>query len=354
MITAHHPAGRGWRLRHASIHLTGMALIVAVIMTACQAAPPDRRPHVTRLAAILGHMPGVRTVHSRVTDRPAQGWVSFTITIDPTQDITAAQLAAVADRYLQDLRLVDYTGYRSELDVIAGWNRFAIDGGDLPIVNDEQIIAQARDWVALRHQFPTATVRLRATITHPGNQSPLRDAGHANVATIQLPDDADYTDAATAASTLSDRFPQLAGLTWTVSTGTQHPADIKTSRRYPNAAELDLWRRVNADQTIAHTNQLTINGRVAAPIWIAAQTRSHNPADALALAERHLPLLRTLPAPILYTSSDQIQGHITGDGRATGPIAVTVGGCTDRDTLVYQPPPAEQALITRYETCPHP
>ena len=37
---------------------------------------------------------------------------------------------------------------------------------------------------------------------------------------------------------------------------------------------------------------------------------------------------------------------------ATAPIAVTVGGCTDRDYLVYQPPPAEQALIDEYERCP--
>ncbi len=147
-------------------------MVLAALVNACQAAPPDRRPHVTRLANILARMPGVRTVNSRVTDRPAQGWVSFTITAEPAQGITVAQLAAVADRYLQDLHLVDYTGYRSELDVIDGWNLFAIDGGELPIVNDQQIIAQARDWVALRHQFPAATVQLRATIAHPGNQSP--------------------------------------------------------------------------------------------------------------------------------------------------------------------------------------
>ncbi|WP_018599825.1 hypothetical protein [Mycobacterium sp. 155] len=89
-------------------------------------------------------------------------------------------------------------------------------------------------------------------------------------------------------------------------------------------------------------------------MWIAAQTRSHDPTEAITLARQHLPLLRELPAPVLYTSSDQIQGHITGDGRATAPVAITVGGCTDRDTLVYHSPPAEQELITAYEKCPHP
>ncbi|GAS87273.1 hypothetical protein [Mycolicibacterium brisbanense] len=334
--------------------MAAMAALVTLLVTACQGAPPDRRADVTRLADILGRMPGVHAVSSRVTNRPAQGWVSFTITVEPAPGITAVQLAAVTDRYLQDLQLVDYSGYRSELDVTTGWNRFAVDAGELPIINDQQIIAQARDWVALREQFPTATIRLRATITHPGNQSPIRDAGHANIATIQLPDDADYTDAAAAAATLADRFPQLAGLTWTISTGSQHPADIKTTRRYPSAAELDVWRRINAEQTIPHTSQLTVNGRVSAPVWIAVQTRSHDPADAAALARQQLPQLRALPAPVLYTSSDQIQGHINGDGRATGPIAITVGGCTDRDTLVYHSPPAEQALRTTYETCPHP
>jgi hypothetical protein len=57
----------------------------------------------------------------------------------------------------------------------------------------------------------------------------------------------------------------------------------------------------------------------------------------------------TLPALLLYTASDQLQGHRDYDGRAAGPIAVTVGGCTARD---YHPDPAEQALIATYETCP--
>lgn len=37
-------------------------------------------------------------------------------------------------------------------------------------------------------------------------------------------------------------------------------------------------------------------------------------------------------------------------GQATGPVAITIGGCTPR---TYRPDPAEQALIATYQTCPH-
>ena len=97
---------------------------------------------------------------------------------------------------------------------------------------------------------------------------------------------------------------------------------------------------------------MTINGPFVAPVWFGEQTRSHDLHAAFELAHSHLPMVATLPGPMLYTASDQLGGRINGYGRATAPIAVTVGGCTDRDYLVYQPPPAEQALIDEYERCP--
>jgi hypothetical protein len=72
---------------------------------------------------------------------------------------------------------------------------------------------------------------------------------------------------------------------------------------------------------------------------------------ALELAKRHLPIAATLPAPVLYSASDQISGHIGDQGFARGPVSVTIGGCTKRDPLVYRPIRAEQDLINRYETC---
>lgn len=331
----------------------GLALITTVL-SACHATPPDRNAEVASLARLLGEMPGVQAVTHTVTNRPAQGLVGFDIDLETAEGITENQLAAVVTRYLQDLTMVNYTGYHTELTAHRGWNVFAVDGGRLPIGNDQQIISQARDWVALRREFPTATVRLRATVTHPHGGSAIQEWGHADVGSIRLADSTDYTDVAAAVTTMTDRFPALATLTWTVSAGDDHPAEVKSARRYPTMPELDVWSRMNADQTVPHMNKLTINGRVQAPVWLAEQTRSHDPADAIALAHRHLPLVAGLSPPALYTASDQIQGHITGDGRATGPIAITVGGCTARDLLVYQPPAAEQALMDKYETCRHP
>ncbi|MBU9766142.1 hypothetical protein FR943_20150 [Mycobacterium sp. TNTM28] len=324
------------------------------ILSACHAAPPDRSAEVASLARLLGQMPGVQTVKHTVTNRPAQGVVRLAIYIEATEAITEDQLAVLVSRYLQDLTMVNYSGYHTELDVHRGWNLFAVDGGRLAIDNAEQIVSQARDWVSLRHEFPTATVRLRTTVTHPGGQSPIQEWGHSDLGSLRLGNDADYTDVAAAATTLNDKFLRLANLTWTISAGRDHPAEIKSAHRFPTPRELDVWRLMNADQTIPHIDKLTINGRVKAPVWLAEQTRSHDPADALALANRHLPLVAALTAPVLYTASDQIQGHITGDGLATGPLAITVGGCTNRDYVVYQPAPAEQALMNAYETCRRP
>lgn len=330
-----------------------VAAAVAVLLTACQSTPPDRSAEVARLAQMIRQIPGVRAVSSDVTNEPARGLVNFTLHVETARDITANQLAAVTTRYLQALRMVDYTGYRSELIAQDGRNRFTIDRGALPVTNGQQVISQARDWVALRQQYPTAVIKLRATIVHPNRQLPVQEWGHSNIGSIHLDDTSNYSDVATATTLLATRFPELTTLTWTVNAGAQHPAGITTSGRFPTSQELDIWRHVNTDQSIAHVDRMTINGRVTAPVWFAEETRSHDPAAAAALAQRHLPLIRGLPTPVLYTSSDQIQGHMAGDGRSTGPIAITVGGCTDRDYSAYQPPPIEQQLIDTYETCGH-
>ncbi|OMB83094.1 hypothetical protein [Mycolicibacterium conceptionense] len=339
-----------WRRWAMSLGL----IVVTAIASACHADPPDRSADVARLARLLGQMPGVQTVHHSVTNRPAQGLVRFTIDVKTDAGITENQFVATVSRYLQGLTMVNYTGYHTELTAHHGWNVFAIDSGRLPVGNDQQIISQARDWIRLRHEFPTATVRLRATVTHPDGRFPMQEWGHSDLGSIRLADATDYRDVAAAVTTLSEKFADLANLTWTISAGDDHPADIKSTRRFPTARELDIWKQLNADQTIPHIDRLTVNGRVQAPVWLAEQTRSHDPADAVALAHRHLPLVATLGGAALYTASDQIQGHITGGGQATGPIAVTVGGCTARDLLVYQPSAAEQALMGKYETCRHP
>jgi hypothetical protein len=66
------------------------------------------------------------------------------------------------------------------------------------------------------------------------------------------------------------------------------------------------------------------------------------------LARQHLPIVATLPPPVLYTASDQAQGHVNYWGQVTAPVAVTVDGCTARS---YPPAPGEQALINIYERC---
>ncbi|HUO38364.1 MAG TPA: hypothetical protein VMU34_11195 [Mycobacterium sp.] len=148
------------------------------MLAACQATPPDRRPEVDRLTQQLHGMPGVQAASDEVADSPAQARVYFTIYVEVADNSTSDQLAAITARYLQGLRATDYTGYQAELDARRGWNIFAVDSGERPVTNGDQIVAQARDWVGLRHEFPAATISLRATITHPGGRLPIQEWGH--------------------------------------------------------------------------------------------------------------------------------------------------------------------------------
>jgi hypothetical protein len=328
--------------------------VAVVMVSGCVDEPPDRRTEVDGLTAQLAALPGVRATHDELSDSPAQGRVAFTIHLDVADDVTADQFAAIVGRYLQGLHAADYTGYRAELDARHGWNVFSVDSGYRPLANGDQIVEQARDWIALRHAFTGAAVTLRATVVHPDGPLAIQEWGHSNAAALQLPDPADYTAVAEAVSTLSAKFADLNGLDWTISSGRQRPAEIDTSRRLPTAHELGVWNRLNADQSIAHTDRLRINASTTPQVWIAeATTGSRELNVALRLARQHLPIAATLAPPLLYTASDQLSGHIGGQGQAIGPVAITIGGCTTRDPLTYQPTDPERALIAAYERC-HP
>jgi hypothetical protein len=114
---------------------------------------------------------------------------------------------------------------------------------------------------------------------------------------------------------------------------------------------MDVWHRVNADQSIPHADVLMVNNTNTAPVWLSEKIPAENPGMAVQLALQHLPVVAALRPPVLYTASNQYRGHIGYFGQATGPVTVTLGGCTKRS---YRPEPAEQALIDRYERCPRP
>ncbi|WP_396926208.1 hypothetical protein [Mycolicibacterium sp.] len=333
-----------------------LALSVAIMLltlVGCSTGVPDRRADAEALAGRIRALPGVVAATSNSAHSQAQGLIYVRIGVEVTDDITAEQVADITTRYLHGIATGTFTGYQLELDVRRGWNVFAVDSGRLPIINSGQVIAQARDWATLRSQFASATVTLRATIEHPAGQKTEREVGHSNLATLVFDDHADYRAVSAAVGTLSQRFPQLGGLDWTIDAGKDKPAEIKTSRRLPTAAELAVFDRLNADQAIPHIVRLRINGPVTPPVWFSEKTIGSRDVEvALQLARAHLPLVATLPAPVLYTASDHLSGHIGGSGFARGPVAITVGGCTKHDPLVYVPIAAERQLITEYEKCP--
>ena len=318
------------------------------MLVACQANPPDRHAQADALTEQVRGMPGVIGATNTVADNVAEARVYFELDVNVADTITGDQLAAITSRYLQHLRTVDYRGYQTEFDARSGWNVFGVDNNDRAITNGDQIIAQARDWVAIRNQFTGSTVRLRATVSHGTDPRANRDGGHPSGGSINLPDNADYTAVAATVATLSAKFPELGAGEWSVSAGKQHPADINTAKRYPTRPELDVWHKVNADQSIPHIDALTINGRTTGPVWVSEQTITRDVGVTLQLAKRHLPIAATLSPPVLYTGGDQLKGHINYYGQVTAPVAVTIGGCTRR---TYRPAPDEQALVNAYEKC---
>lgn len=328
--------------------LVVVVVALGMVLVACGADPPDRRPEVGELTQQIRGMAGVVGAASVVADNVPQARVYFEIDVEVADDITGDQLAAVTNRYLDHLHSVDYRGYQTELDVRGGGNIFVIDNNDHAMTNGEQIIAQARDWVALRTQLGGATVRFHVTVSHGTNPWTSRDGGHPSGGTINLADNADYTTVAATVTTLSSAFGELGNGNWTVSAGKQHPADIKTAKRFPTPAERDVWNQLNADQSVPHIDALTINGPTTGPVWVAEQVRSRDVGVALQLARQHLLIVAALPPPVLYTAGDQAQGHVNYWGQVTAPVAITVGGCTPR---TYPPAPDEQALINMYERC---
>lgn len=282
-------------------------------------------------------------VGNAVNDDVARGPAYFELDVDVAGDITGEQLAAITSAYLDSLQTQDYTGYASALDVRRDGNVFLVDEPLAPGAstgdtgNRDQILAQARSWVALRQQLPGSTVGLRATTRAAPSSG-----------TIQLPDAADYTAVASAVGKLAAGFGDLVVGQWTVSAGKQHPAEIRTSKRLPNAQELELWTTLNTDQSVPHADIFTINGPLTGPLWVSEKVPADDLGAELRLARQHLPIVARLRAPIVYTASNQYRGHVGVKGEATAPLMITAGGCTTRK---YRPSPAEQALIDRYENC---
>jgi hypothetical protein len=321
-----------------------LLVVLALSLTGCANPPPDRRAQADQLTSAIRSLPGVAGAEVDLTDRVAEGNVHFWLSVEVTDAVSADQVATIASRYLDAVRAHGYPGYETELDIRRANNVFTVDDRQHIPTNTDQIIGQARDWVALGDQFRTATVTLTSALSYPPGG---HDTGHPSFGAIDMPE-ADYAALTAAVGTLAARFPQLAAGGWALGAGKVRPAEITTSQRLPTPQELGVWSAVNADQTIPHGAALTINAPAAPPVWISEQALSHDPAVAVALAVRHLPIVATLPAPVLYTATDQLQGHRDFNNRTTGPVAVTIGGCTVR---TYRPDQTEQRLINSYETC---
>lgn len=311
-------------------------LLVVLAVAACTGAPADRRAQIDELTWRIRAMPGVTQAGSTFNDSTPRGPSYFEVDVNVAVDITPDELVAITSAYLDDLQAQDYSGYATELDVRNDGNSFLLHDVGRPVSNQNQTLAQARSWMALRQQFPGSTVGLRAAT----NSAP-------SSGDLQLPDTADYQAVAAAIGKVAADFGVLAGA-WTVSAGNQHPSEIRTSKRLPSKQEMELWTTLNADQSIPHADVFTINGPVTGPLWVSEKIPTDDPDMVLRLAQQHLPLVARLPEPIVYTASNQYRGHIGFHGQATGPVTVSIGGCMKRD---YRPSPAEQALIDRYENC---
>lgn len=313
------------------------AVAGALALAGCAAGPPDRHQQTDQVTHQIGALPAVVSATDVVANSVDAGLVYAEVHVRVADDATADQVAAVTSTYLDHLRDADYSGYRTELDVQLEGSTFVVGNGRKQPTNDEQIVGQARDWAALLGRFRGSAVTLHAAV----NDQPA--AGR-----VELTDSSAYPDVAAAFTTLAATAPGLASGHWIVGAGKEHPAEITTTGRWPTSTELQAWSALNADQSIPHADGMTVSGLTTGPLWVAEITRSHDKDVALELARRHLPIVATLPAPVLYTATDSWSGHLDATGQATSPTAVTVGGCTRR---TYRTAPDEQAVANAYETC---
>ena len=330
------------------------ALLVAVVAGCSHAGPnsnkpPDRQPQLDQLTQQLQRMPGVIAATEKLVNDPDHGQVYFNVEVQLANAITGDQLAAITGRYLDDLRTVNYAPYKGNFRARRGFDYFAIDTGSAHLDNVDQINEQARSWVGLLREFPDATVYFRPTVTLGKGSSANQGDNHPSSGTITIPIDADYTDVASTFAALGTKFPDLGSGEWKVIAGKSLGGGIETSGRLPNRAEIDVWNQLNGDQFIPHIDVMSIDSSGnGPPLWVSEGPQSPDPDVAIRLARAHLPIVATLPPPILYTVSDQMERRLDSQGRAVGPVAITIGGCTQR---AYQPSPAEQELIDHYEKC---
>ncbi|MCW2652123.1 MAG: hypothetical protein QOE41_4434 [Mycobacterium sp.] len=332
-----------------------LAVLLVAVLAACSntssdsGKPPDRQPQLDQLTQQLQHMPGVASATNELVNDPSHGQVYFNVEVQLADDVTGAQLGAITGRYLDNLRTVNYAPYKGNLRARRGFDYFAVDSGSADVSNVHQIEQQANSWVDMLHEFGGAIVYFRPTIV-VGNGASVSQAGnHASTGTITISTDADYTAVATTFATLAAKFPDLTSGEWKVIAGKSLGGGIETSGRMPNQVEIDVWNRLNGDQVIPHIDVMSIDSSGnGPPLWVSEGPQSADPDIAIRLARAHLPIVATLPAPILYTASDQMERRLDNQGRAVGPVAITIGGCTRR---AYQPGPAEQELIDQYEKC---
>lgn len=128
--------------------------MLMTLVVGCSATVPDRRADGEALASRIRTMAGVVSVTEDTANSPAQGLVYFRLYVDMADNVSGDQAAAVTARYLRNVATGRYSGYRLELDLRNGANVFAVDSGRLPITNSDQIVAQTRDWISLRREFP--------------------------------------------------------------------------------------------------------------------------------------------------------------------------------------------------------
>lgn len=329
------------------------AAVLLVALVGCSDArpgkPPDRQPQLDHLTQQLQHMPGVSSATNKLVNDPDHGQAYFNIEVQLADRVTGDQLAAITGRYLDDLRAVNYAPYKGNFRARRGFDYFTIDSGAHDITNADEINRQAHSWVDMLGDFKGATVYFRPAIAVGKGSSTDQGDNHPSSGTITIPIDADYSDVADTFATLATKFADLSSGEWKVIAGKSLGGGIETSGRLPNPAEIEVWNRLNGDQFIPHIDVMSIDASGnGPPLWVSEGPQSADPDVAIRLARAHLPIVATLPPPILYTVSDQMERRLDSQGRAVGPVAITIGGCTQR---AYRPSPAEQQLIDQYEKC---
>ncbi|AFU01693.1 hypothetical protein O3I_018670 [Nocardia brasiliensis ATCC 700358] len=315
--------------------------LVGVFLCACSVKTQEQKD----MEAALARLPGVQQVSTEIE-------ANFSTVVVLTGDASAQQVKAVIEAFREQITAATNLP-RRRVDIELRWPErdSSFKAGRDGLATAPEHAAQ---WYSLSRAFPRDEVvwtyqwaEFCCDAFGPGD---LVQKGYTGVGDISVkPEAEDFRAVSATYRRMMGEFPEFADAEWEIGAWGWQGGLLRVDNRYPSETELSVWHRLNQDQSVPHSVQMTTRteGRhYPQRPSIVMRLRSQNFDEVKRLTEQHIPIAAELGAP-------DVDYFATTDGsRSYDPdheLRITIGGCqyTDRP-----PSPAEQPFVDRYGKCP--